>query len=81
MFSDLSGRSGPECLGNPLKHKSRWLLLELILVLAVGSMPSAISPEWQEKASGFFSSSGNLWVTFEFSFLFYPCFHFPYCIC
>ncbi|KAG5558314.1 hypothetical protein RHGRI_008293 [Rhododendron griersonianum] len=61
MFSDLSGRSGPECLGNPLKHKSRWLLLELILVLAVGSMPSAISPEWQEKASGFFSSSGNLW--------------------
>ncbi|KAG5558312.1 hypothetical protein RHGRI_008293 [Rhododendron griersonianum] len=58
MFSDLSGRSGPECLGNPLKHKSRWLLLELILVLAVGSMPSAISPEWQEKASGFFSSSG-----------------------
>lgn len=28
------------------------------MVLGVISMPSAISPEWQEKASGFFSSSG-----------------------
>lgn len=33
-------------------------LLSLILLLASGSMPSIVSPEWHDKASGFFSSSG-----------------------
>jgi len=25
----------------------------------IGEMPSAVSPQWQEKATGFFSTSGE----------------------
>lgn len=59
-----------------LRDRLSWYFsLNLTLVSATGPMPSPISPDWHDKASGFFSNSGIIYFCCTSYLLSFLCFY------